>query len=400
MPLSDILFRPLPLRNITLPNRLVRSATYEGLGLPDGTPRPELAVLYARLARAGTGTIITGFCFVSVEGRAMQPAQCGCDSDAKVAAWQTLVRRVKAAAPQVKLLMQLAHAGRQTRRASTGNLVLGASSRRCRYFREPVQPATASEIERIVGDFSTAARRAQQAGFDGVQLHAAHGYLIHQFLSPDTNTRHDAWREQTRLLAAILHAVKASCGASFPVFAKFSAADDRGLEVEDTLRHIRAVETQLDAAEISYGTMEFALNIIRGGWPLERAFEVNPLLQPIPRALRGLFRRLYLAPILSRRRPFAEDYNLAAASHIARRVQLPVFAVGGFRRAASLRAALTEHGMAAVALCRPFICEPDLAQRLRLDGAWVSRCTNCNLCTVNCDAAQPVACDQPEMSHE
>lgn len=394
MPLNDILFTPLALRNITLPNRLVRAATYEGLGEPDGTPRPELAELYTRLARAGTGTIITGFCFVSQEGRAMQPGQCGIETNAKIAAWQSVVRHVKAAAPAARLLMQLVHAGRQTRRISTGHPVVGASSRRCLYFRERVRPLADADIRRIVSDFAAAARRAQRAGFDGVQLHAAHGYLIHQFLSPYTNTRTDAWAEGIRFLIEIMSAIKNTCGAAFPVFAKFDGADDRGLTVSDTIRHIRAVESGLDAAEISYGTMEFGLNIIRGGWPVERAFEVNPLLQSVPRPLRGLFRRFVLAPIMKRRIPFEENYNLAAATQIAKQVSLPLFAVGGFRQASSLRDALANHRLAAVSLCRPFLREPDLARKLRADDEWVSACTNCNLCTVSCDAPHPVVCVQ------
>lgn len=402
MPLNDILFAPLALRHITLPNRLVRSATYEGLGGPDGTPRPELADIYARLAQAGTGTIITGFCFVSQEGRAMQPGQCGIETNGKIGAWQSLVRSVKAAAPGVCLLVQLAHAGRQTCRRVTGNPVVGASARRCRYFREKVRPLSEAEIVRIIADFAAAAHRAQQAGFDGVQLHAAHGYLIHQFLSSHTNTRSDVWADGTRLLVAILHAIKTACGDSFPVFAKFSGADDRGLTVTDTVRHIRAVASGIEAAEISYGTMEFALNIIRGGWPVERAFEVNPLLQSVPRPLRGLFRRIFLNPIIRRCIPFEENYNLAAASQIAREAGVPVFAVGGFRRASCMRAALTEHGLAAVSLCRPFLCEPDLARRLRSDDNWSSACTNCNLCTINCDAAQRVCCvkTDKQVKHE
>ena len=392
MPLNDILFSPLALRNITLPNRLVRSATYEGLGESDGTPRSELADLYARLARAGTGTIITGFCFISQEGRAMQPGQCGIETNAKIGVWQSVVRHVKAAAPDVRLLMQLAHAGRQTRRAATGQRAVGASSRRCLYFREKVRPLAEADILRIIAEFAAAARRAQRAGFDGVQLHAAHGYLIHQFLSPYTNTRSDAWADGARFLVEVVRAVKNSCEKNFPVFAKFSGADDRGLTVTDTLSHIRAVESGLDAAEISYGTMEFGLNIIRGGWPVERAFEVNPLLQQVPRPLRGLFRRFVLSPIMKRRIPFEENYNLLAAAQIAKQVSLPIFAVGGFRRAPALRSALAEHRLAAVSLCRPLLCEPDLASALRADDSWVSACTSCNLCTVNCDASHPVKC--------
>lgn len=394
MPLNDILFTPLALRNITLPNRIVRSATYEGLGEPDGTPRPELADLYTRLAKAGTGTIITGFCFTSQEGRAVQPGQCGIETNAKLGVWQSLVRHVKTAAPETRLLMQLAHAGRQTRSVATGHPVVGASTRRCLYFREKVQPLKDTEIRRIIAGFAAAAHRAQRAGFDGVQLHAAHGYLIHQFLSPYTNTRNDCWADNTRLLIEIIAEIKAVCGPAFPVFAKFSAADDRGRTVGDTISDIRAVQRALDAVEISYGTMEYGLNIVRGGWPIQRAFDVNPRLQSMPRALRGLFRRLFLPPAIKRLIPFEENYNVAAAAQIARDVNLPVFAVGGLRRASALREALTDHGLAAVSLCRPFLRDPDLALRLRSDDDWRSACTNCNLCTSSCDAPQPVRCRQ------
>lgn len=392
MPLNDMLFTPLRLRNIELPNRLVRSATYEGLAEPDGTPRPELAALYSRVAAAGAGTIITGFCFVSQEGRAMQPGQCGIDTNAKIGVWQSLVRHVKSAAPEARLIMQLAHAGRQSRRSATGKPLVGASTRKCRYFRERVRALSEAEILKVVADFAAAARRAQRAGFDGVQLHAAHGYLIHQFLSPHTNIRTDAWAEGVRFLIEIISAIKTACGESFPVLAKFSGADDRGLTVADTVRHVRATESGLDAAEISYGTMEYALNIIRGGWPVGRAFEVNPLLRSVPRPLRGLFRRFVLAPIIKRRIPFEENYNLSAAALVAKQVRLPIIAVGGFRRASALRAALSDHRLAAVSLCRPFLCEPELARALRLDDGWVSACTSCNLCAVSCDAPQPVCC--------
>jgi len=392
MALNDILFRPLPLRNITLPNRLVRSATCEGLGLPDGTPRPELAALYARVGAAGVGTLITGFCFVSLEGRAMQPAQCGCDTDTKIRAWQDIVSRVKAAAPDVKLVMQLAHAGRQTLRAMTHTAVVGASSRRSRYFREAVRPLTSIDIARIVSDFADASHRAQAAGFDGVQVHAAHGYLLHQFLSPGTNNRRDEWRDGARFLTAVVEAIQARCGDTFPVFAKFSAADEDGLIPGDTVQHIRSVETRISAAEISTGTMEYAFNIIRGAHPIRQAFEVNPLLRPVPRPLRGLFRRVFLRSVERRLLPFSENYNLEAATHIATRVRAPVIVVGGFRRAAALRLALADSGMAAVSLCRPFIAEPDLALRCRNNEEWNSSCTNCNLCTIHCDADRPVRC--------
>ena len=130
---EDILFSPLKLRNIALKNRFVRSATHEGWGDPNGVPRYELSDLYSELASGGAGTLITGFVFTSQAGRAMQPGQCGIDTDDKITHWQRITERVRAAASDVRLIMQLAHAGRQTLQRVTGRPVVGVSPRKCTY---------------------------------------------------------------------------------------------------------------------------------------------------------------------------------------------------------------------------------------------------------------------------
>jgi 2,4-dienoyl-CoA reductase-like NADH-dependent reductase (Old Yellow Enzyme family) len=392
---TDILFRPLDLRNLRLPNRIVRSATYEGLGSPDGTPRPELGDRYRELAEGGAGTIVTGFAFVSREGRAMQPGQCGIDDDAAVRPWRAVVERARAGAPDVRLLLQLAHAGRQTRRESTGLPVVGASSRRCTYFRQSVRPLDADGIRGVVRAFAAAARRARDAGFDGVQVHAAHGYLVHQFLSPETNTRTDRWADRPRLLEEIVVAIRAACGARFPVLVKLSAAEDatpglRTGNAVETARRLAVVE--VDAVEISTGSMEHALNIIRGRWPIDEALAVNPLFRRLPPLVGPLWKAFYLKRYRARLIPFAEDYNVDAAAEIRRAAGLPVIVVGGIRRAGNMVRCIAEKGLDAVALCRPLLREPDLPRRIREGTARASRCSSCNLCTVRCDAPHPVRC--------
>lgn len=389
------LFKPLPLRSITLKNRIVRSATYEGLGLPDGTPRPELADLYRRLAEGGAGVLITGFAFISQTGRAMQPGQCGIDSDEKIAAWKKIIEPLKLDFPETALFMQLAHTGRQTRSAATGLPAAGVSKRRCSYFRQQVHVLSSGEIETIIDEFAAAARRAQNAGFGGVQLHAAHGYLIHQFLSPWTNDRNDRWGNPEAFLQSTIRAVKAACGDDFPVLLKLSASDDNtpGIRLTDTVQTVRRIAPLgIDAVEISYGTMEYALNIIRGDCPVDLTLKINPLFSRIPRPLQAMW-RCFRAPAYIRRFiPFTPGYNLDAAGQVKAATDIPVFTVGGFRDAAAMAAAVAEGRTDAISLCRPLIIDPDWPRKIKQGISTRSTCTNCNRCTIYCDAPEPTRC--------
>ena len=183
-------------------DRIIRSATLENFADEEGVPDPALAVpLYAALSAP---TVITGFMAVSPDGRAMQPRQAGMWNDAQRDAWARIVAEVRRARPQVRLIAQLAHAGLQTTRPGA----LSPSGGRSPYFRNRSRAMTADDIRRVADDFAPAAARARQAGFDGVQIHAAHGYLVHQFLSPATNRRRDEWGDPGRFLADILRAVR------------------------------------------------------------------------------------------------------------------------------------------------------------------------------------------------
>ncbi len=388
----DTIFKPVKLQNITLKNCIIRSATYEGFGDPNGVPRFELADIYLKLAKGGVGTIITGFVFVSQTGRAMQPGQCGIDSSLKIGPWQKITDKVHALYPDVSLFMQIAHAGRQTKRKYTGNSVVGASERKCTYFKEPVRILNDSEINEIIDEFGEAAKRAQEAGFDGIQVHAAHGYLIHQFLSPWTNTRRDKWADGYLFLENIIENIHQKCGGNFPVLVKLSWADDNnpGVNFENTLLTVKRLEDlDIDGIEVSYGTMEFALNIIRGDCPIDTILKVNPLFNQMPLFFREIWKRFFFKKYLRKFFPFTENYNLESASKIKKATTLPVFPVGGIRTLDSMIDILNQ-GLDAVSLCRPLICEPDLPEKIR--NGKNSECINCNLCTVYCDSKRPLRC--------
>ena len=396
---ADILFEPCQLGRMEAPNRIVRAATYEGLGDRQGAPRPELGTLYAELARGGVGTIITGFAFVAPDGRAMQPGQCGIHEDALVEPWRRVVELVRAVGRPVRLIMQLAHAGRQTLRRTTGLPVVGASRKRCSYFRQRVRALSITEVDGVVRQFGEAAVRAQQAGFDGVQIHGAHGYLVHQFLSPWTNQRKDRWGDRPLFLEEIVREFRRRCGEEFAVLVKLSGDEDRspGVRVEDAVETAKRMEAaSVDALEISYGTMEWALNIIRGAVPVDEVFAVNPLFKRVPRIIRGLWKSVRLESYLEQFIPFQENYNVAAAEKVKRAVDMAVIPVGGIRRLEGMKACITTHGLDAVSLCRPLICEPDLPEQMRMGKRTRTSCTSCNLCTVHADGEAPVHCYQKE----
>lgn len=398
---TEKLLTPLVLRHLTLPNRFVRSATYEGWGDTQGFPQPELANVYLPLAHGGVGTIITGFTFITQQGRAMQPGQCGIDGDEKIARWANIVARVRAGGATSKLIMQIAHVGRQTLRSVTGLPVVGASTRKCSYFHQPVHTLYATEIREIIRAFAQAAYRAKQAGFDGVQVHAAHGYLLHQFLSPWTNRRKDKWAEPTLLLQEVIVAIRQQCGDDFPVLVKLSAGEDTnpGIEMDDVLRTVNCLERlDIDAVEVSYGTMEYALNVIRGEIPLEVAMKVNPLYNRYPEFVRYLWKVCCFPAYHARLLAFAVAYNVPAALHIKQHTSIPVIPVGGIRTLASMQACVGALGLDAVALCRPLIRQPDLPAQIATGNFTCSSCNNCNLCTINCDSRQPLRCYQEKGS--
>lgn len=389
------LFAPLSLGAVTLKNRVMRSATYEGMGDARGMPGMALAALYRALAEGGVGAIVTGFAFVSQQGRAMQPRQCGVDDEEKAEAWGRIVEAAACARERVKLFMQIAHTGRQTLAAVTGARVVGASRRRSPYFRQRVAALTEDEVYGVVGQFARAAWRAKQAGFDGVQIHAAHGYLIHQFLSRATNRRRDRWGARNAFLMAVVDAVRARCGSEFAVLVKLSAADDdrRGVTVGQTIETAgKLAQGGVDAIEVSYGTMGDALNIMRGACPLGRVFEVNPLFRDMPPVKRALWRVFAGRVAMLRLKPFEENYNVAAAARIRRAVAVPVFAVGGVRSVAGMVEAVTRQGLDGVSMSRPLVCEPSLPREIHAGRRERSRCTNCNLCTVHADADSGVTC--------
>ena len=393
------LFEPATLGTCQLKNRLIRSATFEGMADSQGRPLPEYRYLYKELASGGVGGIITGFAYVSPEGKAMQPGQVGIDHEEMVEYFLPVTDEVHLYG--CKIFMQLAHTGRQTRKKETGQDVWGATTKKSLYFGGSPRELSTEQVYSLVKRFAEAAGYAKAAGFDGVQVHAAHGYLIHQFLLPSVNNRNDEFGIDaqsgigTNFLGLVIEEIRKACGLDFALLVKVSGSDDyfARFSAEQFASLIRFLEARkIDGLEISYGTMDNALNIFRGDIPIKVVLKHNPVFKTDTGMIGLLHKaRIYLL-MRAKLKPFTPTYNLEYAKLAKALTDISIISVGGFRKGAEMRGCLENGFVDFISLCRPFICEPDLVEKLEQDENYSAKCVNCNICAIMCDSDQPTQC--------
>jgi 2,4-dienoyl-CoA reductase-like NADH-dependent reductase (Old Yellow Enzyme family) len=393
------LFEEAKIGRVKLKNRIIRSATFEGAADENGFPTPAYHQLYKQLAAHGVGAVITGFTYIDAKGKAMHPGQAGSDSMEKVEAFSQLTKMLHHY--DCRAFMQIAHTGRQTLQRITGSRPVGASSKKSFYFNESPHVLTTDEVDGIVAMFGNAALVAQKAGFDGVQLHAAHGYLIHQFLLPSINHRKDEFKPDptkhvgTRFLEKIIVDVRLKCGNDYPILVKISASDDyRQPFTEQQFLHLIAFLDQMkvDAIEISYGTMDYPFNIFRGGFPEKDIFAENGIYKNKSPLYKWFATRFVFPSIKKRFKPLKPMYNLPYAELARQKTQIPIIVVGGFKNGSNITHAIHDGGIDFVSLCRPFIAEPNLVTLLKDNPKYKFKCVYCNRCAVMCDSVQRTQC--------
>jgi 2,4-dienoyl-CoA reductase-like NADH-dependent reductase (Old Yellow Enzyme family) len=347
--MSRSLFDAVTIGTLRLPNRLVRSATWEGMCADDGRPTARLAGLYRRLVRGGVGLIISGYTFVRADGKQL-PGKMGIHTDDLLPALCDLTDVVHEEGGRI--FCQLVHAGAQASAKTIGSQPLAPSAVPAPNYAEVPREPSVAEIGELVTAFAEGARRAQAAGFDGVQLHGAHGYLINQFLSPLMNRRVDLYGgslvNRMRFLEEVCAAVRRQVDPDYPVTIKLTAADHLpgGFEFAEAMQVAqRLEELGIDAIEISSGTAASG--------------KEGPVRQGIDR-------------------PDQEAYNAVYARRLKKAVGVPVMVVGGLRSGAVLRRLLEEDDL--FSLSRPLIREPDLVSRWRQDENYRATCISCNGC--------------------
>lgn len=345
------LFESTRLGSLTLENRFVRSATWEGMADDDGACTPRLIDLMTRLADGGVGLIITGHTYVSREGLA-GPKQMGIHDDGMLPGLTRMASAVHAR--NGRIVVQLAHAGIHAAAELSGLPAMGPSVLQGEKFPVCLE-MTEADIAAVVDDFAAGAARAQKAGFDGVQLHAAHGYLLSQFLSPFYNRRQDLYggdiENRARIVLEILDRVRAAVGKTFPVLIKLNSEDfvEGGFSRQDMTAVCRMLEQAgIDAVELSGGTRYSG-----------RYTPVRP----------GNFDT-----------PDRQVFYRDAAGDYKAHIRTPLILVGGIRSLATAEQLVASSQTDYIAMSRPLIREPELIRRWRSGDTAMAACRSDNLC--------------------
>ena len=346
------LFEPTKLNGMTLANRFVRSATWEGLAAPEGHATAALTKLLVDLALGKVGLIITSHAYVTLEGQAA-PSQLGIYTDGHVPSLKEMVDKVHDAGG--KIAVQVSHGGRYALKFP--NVVrIGPSTIESK-GEVQCREMTKGEIDSMVSQFARAARRAKAAGFDAIQIHAAHGYLVSEFLSPYFNKRADSYggsvTNRARFLLDIVRAVRREVGDRFPLLVKLNSQEflEGGYTVEDMLAVASLLEeARVDAIEMSGGNH-----------------------------VAGIFGEFFPA---RKGRPKMEErpYYLDEARRYKERIRVPLMLVGGIRSPEWARRIVSEGYADYVSVCRPLIREPGLIKRWQSGDTAKSTCISDNGC--------------------
>jgi 2,4-dienoyl-CoA reductase-like NADH-dependent reductase (Old Yellow Enzyme family) len=360
------LFEKSQINETQLDNRSVRSATWSAVADSKGFVTDLAADYYRRVGAGGVGLVITGFQYVMPNGIAMKQ-QLGNYTDDMTSGLARLADAVRA--ENGKIAAQLVHTGAKANPdlfPEEGE-VWGPSAVPDPMTGRAPKEVSRDEIIQLIQAYADAARRCRDAGFDGVQLHGAHGYGINQFLSPISNRRGDAYggdlNDRYRFLGETLEAVRGAVGKDFPVFIKLAGHDfiDGGLTTDDALVVARKLaEDGIDAIEVSAGS---------------RASKDGK----IPSRLHVL-------------KTEDEAYLADLAEAVKKVVSVPIVSVGGYRTPEVIESVLAQGKADLIAFCRPLIREPDLINRWKTGDTSKATCISCNGCFETADTGTGITC--------
>ena len=356
------LFETTKINHMELKNRFVRSATWEGMANPDGSCSGELTDLMVELAKGQVGLVISSHAYVNERGQA-GIRQLGIHDDGLIDSYKNMVKKVHDEGS--KIILQIAHAGCRAFTQITNSESYGASSMEIEgYSCKGMAP---KEIYQLIEDFKNAAMRARLAGFDGVQIHAAHGYLLSQFLSPIFNKRTDEYggnlKNRARLVLQILQTIKHELGKEFTVIIKLNSDD--------------FTEGGFTRSEM----LEVAVMLESGGIG---AIELSGSL--------SLSVSQYLSVRRGRIRSKEEAYYREAARLYKKQIAVPLILVGGIRSYKVAKELVEKEQVNYISLSRPLIREPQLIKRWQSGHTEKATCISCNKCLVTAKGGEGMYC--------
>jgi 2,4-dienoyl-CoA reductase-like NADH-dependent reductase (Old Yellow Enzyme family) len=362
------LFAPGRLGPIRTRNRIVRAGTSETMAMPDGAVSEQLIGLYGTLGANDIGAIVTGHLFCHDRGRYAR-RQTGIHDESMLPGLSRLAAAVHDAGGVI--LAQVAHAGSQSRAPQVEPLAPSAIPNALTGRSVPAGSET--EIRDAIAAFAAAARRAIGAGFDGVHIHGANGYLISEFLSPLTNKRDDAWggdaERRARFAVEVVRAVRADVPRDRALTMKLGLVDAPagGLGLDESAAVAAQLAAEgLDALELSCGVMRAPTDSARQYVAVDRRRAAADLL----------VHRLLADPV-------PEAYFVPWARRVREHVNVPLIAVGGMRRVETMEQILAARDADFIAMARPLIREPDIARQIAHGRTGRVDCTSCNICLMH-----------------
>ncbi len=374
---KPLYLQPGSIGRLELPNRLVRGATSETMADDEtGEVFDSFVDLYRSLAAGGAGLLLSGHMYVEVRGKA-SAMQTGIHHDGCVAGLRRATEAVHAEGGRI--FAEIGHCGSQAMLPGA-RTVAPSTVANPMYAVEP-EELSADAVEDLVAAFGAAARRAVEAGFDGIHIHGGNGYLISAFASPYSNTRSDDWggdaHRRGRFFREVVKAVRAEAGEGFPVTARIGVEDS----VPDGLRRGESLERSRELADLGVDGFETTFGIMRSYLQNIRRFVAVGGAQ----AVRNLVFQRLVQP------PGEEAYYREFGRAVKQATGLPVLLVGGVRTTHTMTDLIRSGDADFMVLCRPFIREPDLPLKLAAGREGGVECVSCNMCLVH-DGYDPLRC--------
>jgi 2,4-dienoyl-CoA reductase-like NADH-dependent reductase (Old Yellow Enzyme family) len=386
------MFDPIIINTLELNNRIFKAPTLECMATEDGAPTKQLTQFYKRVAKGGSGLMMTGIAYVSKDGQAYL-AENGIHDDKLIPAWKEFTDEIHEA--NGKIVMQLSHGGRQV----DPRLLIGRKAKapsnvpNIMYFYK-AQALTEDEINKIIQDFGDAAKRVMEAGFDGVQIHSCSGYLLGSFLSPITNRRKDKWggdeKGRFRLFEEIYKSVRGAVGDDYPVLAKVQLGDFMIMGHPYPSNYQAALwmgELGVDALEFNIGVFENGvITFAKGKMPMSLADDhIKPAMRAYWKTTEWAYK-----PLSRVNKP----YFLKAANQLKKRgLSIPLLLAGGVRRYDDTEKILAQGTADLIGMARPLLREPNLPNKWKKGDKVDSSCISCNQCTIDLAInAKPLKC--------